>query len=72
LVFPLLIVIFKTMTSNFKTYYYYAHIDPNKEALSTIAADDMGNAVTYFTALKNMNAQEFLKIYGIGVKNEHK
>lgn len=60
------------MTSDFKIYYYYAHIDPNKEALDILNTDSMGNAVFYFSAIKNMDAQEFLKIYGIGVKNEHK
>jgi hypothetical protein len=60
------------MTSNYKKYYYYAHVDSNKEALDTITADNMGNVVLYFSAVKNMDAQEFLKIYGIGVKNEHK
>jgi hypothetical protein len=60
------------MTSDYKKYYYYAHVDPNKEALDTITADDMGNVVLYFSAVKNMDTQEFLKIYGIGVKNEHK
>jgi len=60
------------MTPDYKKYYYYAHVDPNKEMLGTINTDSMGNAVLYFTALKNMDTQEFLKIYGIGVKNEHK
>jgi hypothetical protein len=60
------------MTSNYKKYYYYAHVDSNKEALDTITTDDIGNAFMYFSAVKNMDAQEFLKIYGIGVKNEHK
>lgn len=60
------------MSIKYKNYYYYAHVDPTKEALNSINADDMGAAIMYFTALKNMNAQEFLKIYGIGVKNEHK
>lgn len=60
------------MTPDYKKYYYYAHVDPSKEILGTIKADNMSDAVFYFTALKNMDAQEFLKIYGIGVKNEHK
>ena len=60
------------MTSDYKKYYYYAHVDPNKEVLGSINTDSMGNAVFYFTRLKNIDAQEFLKIYGIGVKNEHK
>ena len=57
---------------DYKKYYYYAHVDPNKEALDTITADSMGNAFWYFSAVKNMNAQEFLKIYAIGIKNESK
>lgn len=60
------------MTSDYKKYYYYIHVDPSRETLGTINANSMGDAVFYFTALKNMDAQEFLKIYGIGVKNEHK
>jgi hypothetical protein len=60
------------MTSDYKKYYYYAHVDPSRETLGTINANSMGDAVFYFTALKNMDAHEFLKIYGIGVKNEHK
>ncbi len=70
--FKFFIVIFTTMASDFKKYYYYAHVDPNKEALDILNTDNMGNAVFYFSALKNMDVQEFLKIYGIGVKNEHK
>jgi hypothetical protein len=60
------------MNMDYKKYYYYAHVDPNKEALDIIQTDSMGNAIFYFTALKNMNAQEFLKIYAIGIKNESK
>ena len=60
------------MNMDYKKYYYYAHVDPNKEALDTITADSMGNAFWYFSAVKNMNAQEFLKIYAIGIKNESK
>ena len=60
------------MDMDYKKYYYYAHVDPNKEVLGTIQTDSMSNAVFYFTALKNMDAQEFLKIYAIGIKNESK
>jgi hypothetical protein len=60
------------MTSDYKKYYYYAHVDSNKEVLDILNTDSLGNAVLYFSAIKNMDAQEFLKIYGIGVKNEHK
>ena len=38
------------MTPDYKKYYYYAHVDPNKEMLGTINTDSMGNAVLYFTA----------------------
>lgn len=57
---------------DYKKYYYYAHVDPNKEALGTIQTDSIGNAVFYFSSLKNLDAQEFLKIYAIGIKNESK
>ena len=60
------------MAADFKKYYFYSHIDAHKEPLGQISVANMGDAVFYFSALKNMNAQEFLKIYGIGVKNEHK
>ena len=59
------------MNIEYKKYYYYAHVDPTREALDTLTANNMGDAVMYFSALKNMDIQEFLKIYGIGVKNEH-
>jgi hypothetical protein len=60
------------MNIEYKKYYYYAHVDPTKETLGVITANNMGDATMYFSALKNIDAQEFLKIYGIGVKNEHK
>ena len=60
------------MAADYKKYYFYSHIDVHKEPLDIIKADNMGDAVFYFSALKNMDVQEFLKIYGIGVKNEHK
>jgi hypothetical protein len=56
------------MNIEYKKYYYYAHVDSSKETLGVITASDMGEAVMYFSALKNIDAQEFLKIYGIGVK----
>lgn len=66
------LIILNQMAVDFKKYYFYSHLDINKEALGVINAESMGDAVFYFSALKNMDAQEFLKIYGIGVKNEHK
>jgi hypothetical protein len=56
------------MNIEYKKYYYYAHVDPNKEALDILNTDGVGNALIYFSAVKNMDAKEFLKIYGIGVK----
>ena len=56
------------MNIEYKKYYYYAHVDSSKETLGVITTSDMGEAVMYFSALKNIDAQEFLKIYGIGVK----
>jgi hypothetical protein len=60
------------MNTDYKKYYYYAHVDPNKEALDFITTDNIGNATFYFSSLKNLDAQEFLKIYAIGIKNESK
>jgi len=60
------------MTTDYKKYYFYAHVDPNKEALGVCQTDDIGKAVTYFASIKNIPLIEFLKIYTVGVKNEHK
>jgi hypothetical protein len=60
------------MAADYNKYYFYSHIDVRKEPLDIIKANNMSDAVFYFSALKNMDIQEFLKIYGIGIKNEHK
>jgi hypothetical protein len=56
------------MNIEYKKYYYYAHVDPAKEALGVGHADTIGAATELFCRTKNMSMQEFLKIYGIGVK----
>jgi hypothetical protein len=56
------------MISDYRKYYYYAHIDANKEALGLGYADSIGAAAELFSKIKNMNVQDFLKIYSIGIK----
>ena len=60
------------MDANYKKYYFYAHLDHNKEQLGICQTDDIGKAVNYFASIKNLPLNEFLKIYNVGVKNEHK
>lgn len=59
------------METNYKKYYYYAHIDSNREQLGICYADSIGKAVEYFASIKNLPMNEFLKIYAIGIKDEH-
>jgi hypothetical protein len=60
------------MMADYRKYYYYAHVDANKEALGSGHADSIGAAAELFSRTKNMNVQDFLKIYAIGLKNESK
>jgi hypothetical protein len=60
------------MTAEYKKYYFYSHIDPDMEPLGICHASTTGEAIQYFATIKNMNIHDFLKIYAIGFKNEHK
>jgi hypothetical protein len=60
------------MTSDYKKYYYYSHLDHNMEVLGVCVTDNIGNAANYFAAMKKLDAKEFLKIYSISFYNEHK
>ena len=58
------------MEYDHKDYYFYSHLDPNKEAISTCRAGTLGIATYYFASMKSMTTEEFLKIYSINIKNE--
>lgn len=60
------------MQEHYSKYYYYSHLDIHKESLGVCISSDIGEATKYFAAVKNMPINEFLKIYSIGLKNEHK
>jgi hypothetical protein len=60
------------MEYNHSNYYFYSHLDSNKEAISTCRAGTLGIAAYYFASMKNMPVEDFLKIYSIGVKDESK
>jgi hypothetical protein len=60
------------MDYNYKEYYFYSNIDPFKEAIGTCTAGTMGIAIYHFASMKAMEAEEFLKIYSIGLRNESK
>jgi hypothetical protein len=53
-------------------YYFYSHLDPNKEAIGTCMAGTLGIATYYFAAMKSMSIEDFLKLYSISTKNEFK
>ena len=72
LAFKLFIVIFIIMQKHYGKYYYYSHLDILKESLGVCVSSDIGEATNHFAAIKNMPVNEFLKIYSIGLKNEHK
>ncbi len=51
-------------------YYFYSHLDPNREPIGTCQAGTLGIATYYFASMKSMSVEEFLKIYSISIKNE--
>jgi hypothetical protein len=53
-------------------YYFYTTSDPTKEAIYSYKANDLTQALEYFTTLKAMSMEDFLTIYSIGIKNESK
>ena len=53
-------------------YYFYSHLDPNKEPIGTCRAGTLGIATYYFASMKSMNVEDFLKLYSISIKNESK
>jgi hypothetical protein len=50
---------------NFKRYFYYSQIDPDKEPIDRIIATDYDAALEYFAERKQMNHKIFLEIYEI-------
>jgi hypothetical protein len=53
-------------------YYFYSHLDPNREPIGTCRAGTLGIATYYFASMKGMNTESFLKLYSISIKNESK
>ena len=55
-----------------KDYYFYSHLDPNREHIGVCRAGTLGIATYYFASMKGMNTENFLKLYSISIKNESK
>ena len=55
-----------------KNYYFYSHLDSNKEPIDVCKAGTLGIATYYFASMKGMGVEDFLKLYSVGVKNESK
>jgi hypothetical protein len=60
------------MEYNSSDYYFYSHLDSNKESIGTCRAGTLGIATYYFASMKGMNIEDFLKLYSISIKNESK
>lgn len=60
------------MEYQYSNYYFYSHLDADKEPIGTCRAGGLGIAAYYFASMKNMPTEDFLKIYSISVKNESK
>jgi len=60
------------MEYNHSDYYFYSHLDPNKESIGTCRAGTLGIATYYFASMKGMNVEDFLKLYSISIKHESK
>lgn len=55
---------------SYKDYYYYASVDSSAEPLGHCNAGTIGIAVIHFASMKQMEMNDFLKIYSIKEKNE--
>ena len=51
-------------------YYFYITTDKTKEAVNQVEAASLDIALDYFSKVKNLNKDEFLEIYTIGIKNK--
>lgn len=60
------------MEYEFKDYYFYSNTDVYKEPIGTCTAGTIGIAVMHFASMKAMSTENFIKLYSVGVKNEHK
>ena len=60
------------MEFDHRHYYFYSHLDPNKEPIGTCIAGTLGIATYYFASMKSMDIKDFLKLYSISIKNESK
>jgi len=58
------------MEYDLSNYYFYSHLDPNKEPIGTCRAGTLGIATYYFASMKSMGVEDFLKLYSISIKNE--
>jgi len=58
------------MEYDHSNYYFYSHLDPNKEPIGTCRAGTLGIATYYFASMKSMGVEDFLKLYSISIKNE--
>jgi len=60
------------MEYDHNNYYFYSHLDPDKEPIGSCRAGTLGIATYYFASMKNMGVEDFLKLYSISIKNESK
>ena len=60
------------MEYEYNDYYYYSNIDHKCEPLGECRAGTLGIATYYFASMKRLTTGEFLKIYSVGIKNEHR
>jgi hypothetical protein len=60
------------MDYEYSDYYFYSNIDYNCEPLGECRAGTLGIATYYFASMKRLTTEEFLKIYSVGIKNEHR
>jgi hypothetical protein len=56
------------MEYEYQDYYFYANNDAFRESIGTCTAGTLGIALTYFSSMKSLSTEEFLKIYSIGIK----
>lgn len=57
---------------SYKDYYYYASVDSTVEPLGHCSAGTIGIAAIHFASMKQMEIDDFLKIYSIKEKDESK
>jgi hypothetical protein len=60
------------MEYEYKDYYFYSNIDSKREPLGECRAGNIGIATYHFASSKCLDIKEFIKIYSVGAKNEHK